>query len=290
MNNKVVGIGEALWDCLPGGKQIGGAPANFAFHVAQAGIPVCAVSAVGCDTLGDELISNFTNVGLPFLLPRVPFPTGTVQVTVDAEGKPAYEIKEGAAWDNIPWNAEMEQLASETIAVCFGSLAQRSEVSRNTIRRFIQTVAAKEGSLVVFDVNLRQHFFNREVVEESLRLSNILKLNDEELPVVCRLLDIADNCTETCCKTLLDAYHLKALILTCGTNGSYIFADNDESFYPTPKVTVVDTVGAGDSFTGTFIASLLKGKTIADAHALAVKVSAYVCTQKGAMPPHTADM
>lgn len=290
MNNKIVGIGEALWDCLPGGKQIGGAPANFAFHVAQAGFPVCAISAVGCDTLGDELISNFTNVGLPFLLPRVPFPTGTVQVSVDDAGIPTYEIKEGVAWDNIPWNAEMEELASGTIAVCFGSLAQRSAVSRNTIRRFIQTVAAKKGSLVVFDVNLRQHFFNREVVEESLRLSNILKLNDEELPVVCNLLDITGQNTQDCCMALINAYHLKALILTCGTDGSHIFTREVTSFCPTPKVTVVDTVGAGDSFTGTFIASLLNGKTIADAHALAVKVSAYVCTQKGAMPPHTADM
>lgn len=285
MNNKlVVGLGEALWDVLPDGKKIGGAPANFAFHVSQFGIPSCAVSAVGDDALGDELLQNFSQVGLNVLMPKVEQPTGTVQVTLDDAGIPQYEITEQVAWDNIPFTPELAELAARTTAVCFGSLAQRNESSRRTIRRFIEAMPRTEDTLVVFDINLRQHFYSPELVRESIELCNILKINDEELEIVARMFGDEALSTEDFCRKLLKDYNLRMLILTCGTSGSYVFSDTETSFRPTPLVEVADTVGAGDSFTGAFIASLLNGRSLQQAHETAVNTSAYVCTQHGAMP------
>ncbi|MCC8113781.1 MAG: carbohydrate kinase [Bacteroidales bacterium] len=280
---KIVGLGEALWDMLPEGKKIGGAPANFAFHASQFGLDGYAASAVGNDALGDEILETFDQKGLRYVIERVDYPTGTVQVELDAKGVPQYDIREGAAWDNIPWTSAMAVLAADTQAVCFGSLAQRSEGSRRTIRRFLE--AMPEGSLKVFDINLRQHFYTPEVLEESMRLCDILKINDEELVIVSRMLDYSATDVQDRCRRLINDYGLKMLILTCGTCGSYVFgADGSVSFLPTPKVEVADTVGAGDSFTGSFVASLLKGASIPEAHRRAVDVSAYVCTQPGAMP------
>ncbi|MDE6526606.1 MAG: carbohydrate kinase, partial [Muribaculaceae bacterium] len=161
-NNVVVGMGEALWDVLPEGKKIGGAPANFAYHVSQFGLESCVVSAVGNDPLGDEIIENITSKALNHMIERVPYPTGTVQVEIDQAGVPQYEIKENVAWDNIPYTALLESLAQRTKAVCFGSLAQRNVVSRNTINRFLDAMPKAEDSLVVFDVNLRQGFYNKD--------------------------------------------------------------------------------------------------------------------------------
>ncbi len=280
----IVGMGEALWDVLPEGKKIGGAPANFAYHVSQFGLPSCGVSAVGEDKLGRELIENFKEKGLNTIIPEVPYPTGTVQVEVDERGVPQYEIKENVAWDNIPFTPELEALAHNTRAVCFGSLAQRSIVSRTTINQFLDAMPKGDDHLVVFDINLRQDFYSYEVLDASMKRCNILKINDEELVIVSRLFNIPGLNLEEICKTLLNIYNLKMLILTCGTNGSYVFTSDKVSFQPTPKVDVVDTVGAGDSFTGSFIASLLRGKSVEEAHRIAVSVSAYVCTQPGAMP------
>ena len=188
MENKiVVGMGEALWDVLPEGKKIGGAPANFAYHVSQFGLPSCVVSAVGDDLLGKEILENFTSKGLKFHIDTVPYPTGTVQVEIDQAGIPQYEIKENVAWDNIPYTASLENIASRTGAVCFGSLAQRNVVSRNTINRFLDAMPQDENSLVVFDVNLRQGFYNKEILCNSMKRCNILKINDEELVTVSRM-------------------------------------------------------------------------------------------------------
>lgn len=284
MNNIVVGMGEALWDVLPEGKKIGGAPANFAYHVSQFGLPSCVVSAVGDDALGKEIIENFTSKGLNQLIAEVPYPTGTVQVEIDPAGVPQYEIKENVAWDNIPYTARLEQLAERTKAVCFGSLAQRNVVSRNTINRFLDAMPQKDDSLVVFDVNLRQGFYNKEILCNSMKRCNILKINDEELVTVSRMFGYPGIDLQDKCWILLGKYNLKMLILTCGINGSYVFTPGNVSFQPTPKVEVADTVGAGDSFTAAFIASILKGKSVQEAHSLAVQTSAYVCTKKGAMP------
>lgn len=284
MNDIVVGMGEALWDVLPEGKKIGGAPANFAYHVSQFGLPSCVVSAVGDDALGKEIIENFTSKGLNQLIAEVPYPTGTVQVEIDPAGVPQYEIKENVAWDNIPYTAHLEMLAEKTKAVCFGSLAQRNVVSRNTINRFLDAMPQNEDTLVVFDVNLRQGFYNKEILCNSMKRCNILKINDEELVTVSRMFGYPGIDLQDKCWILLGKYNLKMLILTCGINGSYVFTPGNVSFQPTPKVEVADTVGAGDSFTAAFIASILKGKSVQEAHSTAVQTSAIVCTKKGAMP------
>lgn len=296
MNMKTVtGIGEALWDCLPEGRKFGGAPTNFAYHCSQFGLDAWAASAIGDDELGDEILDICKGINLQVICPKVPYETGTVQVTLDEKGIPQYDIKKGVAWDNIPYSDKLAQLALRTDAVCFGSLAQRSSVSRDTIRRFIDNMP--EDALKVFDINLRQNFFTKEVIEESLNLCNVLKINDEELVTVSRLfgwLAESDEDFDTiwkniefksCCRNILTKYNLRMLILTCGVNGSYVFTpDGEISQLGTPKVEVADTVGAGDSFTAAFVSCILLGKTIKEAHKCAVDVSAFVCTQHGAMP------
>lgn len=284
MNGIVVGMGEALWDLLPEGKKIGGAPANFAYHVSQFGLPSCVVSAVGDDTLGNEILSNFTSKHLNYQIEKVPYPTGTVQVDLDQNGIPQYEIKENVAWDNIPYTESLRELAGRTKAVCFGSLAQRNVVSRQTIAEFLDAMPKSDDNLIVFDVNLRQGFYNKEILCESMERCNVLKINDEELVTVSRMFGYPGIDLQDKCWILLGKYNLKMLILTCGINGSYVFTPGNVSFQPTPVVEVADTVGAGDSFTAAFIASLLKGKSVAEAHSCAVRTSAFVCTQKGAMP------
>ena len=284
MKGLVIGMGEALWDVLPEGKKIGGAPANFAYHVSQFGLPSCVVSAIGDDPLGHEIIENFTSNGLTHQIEKVPYPTGTVQVEIDQAGVPQYEIKENVAWDNIPYTAMLENLAERTTAVCFGSLAQRNVVSRNTINRFLDAIPAENDPLIVFDVNLRQGFYNKEILCNSMKRCNILKINDEELVTVSRMFGYPGIDLQDKCWILLGKYNLRMLILTCGINGSYVFTPGNVSFQPTPKVEVADTVGAGDSFTAAFISNILKGKTVAEAHSCAVQTSAYVCTKKGAMP------
>lgn len=284
MNNIVVGMGEALWDVLPEGKKIGGAPANFAYHISQFGLSGCVVSAVGNDALGNEILENFVSKGLNQLIEKVPYPTGTVHVEIDQAGIPRYEIKENVAWDNIPYTPALDVLAKKTKAVCFGSLAQRNVVSRNTINRFLDAMPQGDDALVVFDVNLRQSFYNKEILCNSMERCNILKINDEELVTVSRMFGYPGIDLQDKCWILLGKYNLKMLILTCGINGSYVFTPGKVSFQPTPKVEVADTVGAGDSFTAAFISSILKGKTVEEAHHCAVKTSAFVCTKKGAMP------
>lgn len=277
-------MGEALWDVLPEGKKLGGAPANFAYHMSQFGLESRVVSAVGQDKLGAEILENFRQKQLYGLIETVPYPTGTVQVELDAEGVPCYDIKEGVAWDNIPYTQALEGLASQTRAVCFGSLAQRSIVSRQTIHRFLDAMPNDADTLRIFDINLRQGFYTKEILCDSFRRCNILKINDEELVTVSRMFGYPGIDLQDKCWILLAKYNLKMLILTCGVNGSYVFTPGHVSFVETPKVQVADTVGAGDSFTAAFVAATLKGLPVAEAHRLAVDTSAYVCTQQGAMP------
>ena len=284
MNDVIVGMGEVLWDMLPEGKKIGGAPANFAYHVSQYGFDGCVVSAVGDDKLGNEILESFNNRRLNYLIQRVPYPTGTVQIELDEAGIPCYEIKENVAWDNIPFTVDLEKLAKKTRAVCFGSLAQRNTVSRETINRFLDVMSDAAGQYRLFDVNLRQGFYDKEILCNSMKRCNILKINDEELIAVSRMFEYPGINLEDKCRALLSEYGLEILILTCGVNGSYVFTRENVSFVNTPKIEVADTVGAGDSFTATFISAILKGKSIREAHELAVEVSAYVCTQNGAMP------
>ncbi len=283
MENKyVVGLGEALWDVLPEGKKLGGAPANFAFHAGQFGLNSIAVSALGEDQLAEETIQQLEEKKLKYCMPRVPYPTGTVQVSLDEEGVPTYDIKENVAWDNIPFTDEVKQVAANTRAVCWGSLAQRNATSRESIYSFLDSTP--EGCMKIFDINLRQNFYTKEVVCESLKRCNVLKINDEELVTIGRMFGYPGLDIENKCWLILGKYNLDMLVLTCGVNGSYVFTPGSMSFQETPKVEVADTVGAGDSFTGTFCAAILAGLPVAEAHRHAVEVSAFVCTQNGAMP------
>lgn len=282
--NLIVGIGEVLWDMLPEGKKLGGAPCNFAFQTGQFGLDSIAVSAIGEDILGKEIIAGLDQKGIKYHLDFVPFPTGTVQVELDSNGVPQYEITDNVAWDNIPFTDSLEIMAKNTKAVCFGTLAQRHEVSRNTINSFIDAIPLENDPLIIFDINLRQDFYTKDIICNSLHRCNILKINDEELDIVSRLLGLPEIDFQEKCRILMSDFNLNILILTCGINGSYIYSKDIVSFQTTPRVEIADTVGAGDSFTAAFVASILKGKSISEAHRRAVEVSAYVCSQKGAMP------
>lgn len=300
MNNYIVGLGEVLFDCLPEGKKLGGAPANFAYHVSQFGLNGLAISAIGDDEDGHEIVSLLNAQGAKHHLEVVDAPTGTVQVTLSGNGIPQYDICLGVAYDNIPWTPAIEEIAKDTRAVCFGSLAQRTAVTRETVQKFLDTMP-KLGTLRVFDINLRQNWFSKEIIEESLNRCNVLKINDEEIVKVAKMLDLGDirdiNQAQTESEALLQPvdfedqvrdliriYDLDMVVLTCGAYGSYVVTPTEMSFQGTPKVTVADTVGAGDSFTATFVACILNGKPLKVAHETAVRVSAFVCTQHGAMP------
>ena len=280
----VVGMGEALWDVLPDGKKIGGAPANFAFHAGQAGMDSRVVSAVGTDALGEEALATLEGKGLNIeAVARVDFPTGVVNVSLGEQGIPQYDICEGVAWDNIPFTPALANLARQAQAVCWGSLAQRNEVSRKTIFSFLDAMPSDEERLKVFDINLRQQFYTLEIIEASCRRANVLKINDEELVLVSEMLRLGAGSPEVLCRSLMERYGLSILVLTCGANGSYVFTPVETSYRVTPKVQVADTVGAGDSFTATLVGELLRNTPVGVAHEHAVEVAAYVCTQQGAM-------
>ncbi|MEA4984986.1 ATP-dependent 6-phosphofructokinase [bioreactor metagenome] len=282
MTDLIIGIGEILWDVFPQGKVLGGAPANFAHHVSQLGLNGCAVSAIGNDELGKEILHVLGEKRLNTYIEKVNYPTGTVQVTLSGNGIPQYEICEDVAWDNIPFSDELEKMAKHTKTVCFGSLAQRSPVSHATINKFLDSVPT--DAMKIFDINLRQHFYSKTLIEESLKRCNVLKINDDEVLIVSNVLGWNGITEAETAIRLMQDYKLDIVVLTKGTEGSYVFTPIETSFLPTPLVEVADTVGAGDSFTAGFVASLLKGKSIREAHRKAVEISAYVCTQHGAMP------
>lgn len=276
----IVGIGESLWDIFPDRKAIGGAPANFAYHCRSLGQEAYAVTALGRDALGDELAAELDARGLGRYVQRVDYPTGRVLVQL-REGLPSYEIKEDVAWDHIAYTEELAELARRCDAVCFGSLAQRSPISAATIQRFIQEMPA--GSIKVFDINLRLHYYSREIVEQSLAQATILKLNDEELPVVAQLLNIHGTEQEIC-HTLLERYALDSLLLTRGALGVNVYYVTGSCYHPALPIEVVDTVGAGDSFAAAYLCATLMGRSRAEAVHNASHLAAYVCSCRGAMP------
>jgi len=279
----VIGIGELLWDVFPDHKQMGGAPCNFAFHVSKLGLESLAISAVGKDALGEELLEKLDAVQLQYDIQKVDQPTGTVQVTLSGDGIPQYEICQPVAWDFIGLKPDYAAIASRARAACFGSLAQRGEVSQKTIRAFVSQIP--DSALKVFDINLRQQFYSKDLLRESFGLCNVLKINDDEIKIVARMFGLQGDDQENC-EELLHRFQLKMVALTCGTNGSYLITKEETSFLETPKVKVADTVGAGDSFTAAMVVGLLKGKSLAETHQMAVNLSAFVCTQKGAMPEY----
>jgi fructokinase len=247
----------------------------------QFGFKGYAVSAVGKDLLGKEIQEIFAEKGLGLLVETVDKSTGVVKVELSGNGIPQYEICENVAWDYIPFTEQTKELALNCSAVCFGTLAQRSEVSRATIRSFLELVP--KNTLKIFDINLRQHFYSKEIIHYSLLNCNILKINEEEVAEVARLFGLEKKSEQEICLHLLKEYNLNIVIETKGSIGSYVFTKSETSYFDTPKVNAIDTVGAGDSFAGAFAGALLQGKSLREAHKLAVEISSYICTQHGAM-------
>lgn len=279
----IVGLGEVLWDVFPDAAHFGGAPANFACHAAAFGTEAWVVSAVGTDELGDRALKSLSEKKVhTLLLQRDPeHATGTVDVKLDASGQASYVFASDPAWDHLNWTASLALLAGRCEAVCFGSLAQRAPTSRRTIREFLEST--KPGALRVFDVNLRQSFYSREVIETSLQFANLFKLNHDELPVVAELLGLPKSEGDFLAAAA-DRYALHTVALTRGAAGSAVWHRGTIDERPAPKVAVVDTVGAGDAFTAALVAGLLRGRDIAAVHRQASDIAAFVCTRAGATP------
>lgn len=284
----VVGIGEVLWDLLPSGASFGGAPANFAAHACQLGAEASIVSAVGEDEWGQRARDVLARHGVQLDgLFSNEHPTGTVKVELDDHGKPTYEIVEGVAWDFISWSPQIEQLAQTCDAVCFGTLGQRCEESRATIQRFLSST--REQCLRVFDINLRKPFYNDSVILESLQLANVFKLSDEELPLVAQLCGLEGTHAQQL-QLLAAKFELQTIALTRGKDGSLLLRGEELDEASTPQVDVVDTIGAGDSFTAAMTWGLLAGDELASINRHASEVAAFVCTQSGAVPQLSADL
>lgn len=278
----VVGIGEVLWDMYADGARLGGAPANFACHAAAQGVEAWIVSAVGVDELGDRAVEDLGGLGAHVDIARDPVrPTGRVNVVLDAVGRPTFEIAPDVAWDHIPWTAALESLADRADAVCFGTLAQRSSDSRQTILRFLR--AARPSVLRMFDVNLRQRHYDGATILHSLELASGLKLNDDELSTVASACGIPAASTMATLRALARRFDLRVVALTRGAEGAILVAGDAESVEPAPPVTVVDTVGAGDAFTATLVCDLLAGASLAEINRHANAVAARVCSRSGAM-------
>ncbi len=279
----IIGLGEILWDMLPGGKVLGGAPANFAYHCSQLGAESYVISAIGKDDPGCELLDRVAQLKLPteYLFIEERYPTSAVTVRLDAKGHPEYTIHKNVAWDYIPAELAALELVSGADAICFGSLAQRSPISRKSIQAYLDQAA--DDCIRVFDVNLRQNYYSREILEKSLGFADILKLNDEELVILTDLFSLEGDENELI-GSLQQTYDLRLIALTRGGDGSTLYNGAERSDYRTDTILAVDTVGAGDSFTAAIVMAYLKGMTLKDTHRLASEMAAFVCTQKGATP------
>lgn len=281
---KIAGLGEVLWDVYENEKTFGGAPGNVACHCHSLGAESYVISCVGNDDLGREA-SEFLKkhgVSISALALSDEHETGSVLVTLDDKGKPEYEIKKGVAWDYIPFTPAMNQIASRLDAVCFGTLAQRNNVSRNSIEKFLDDT--RPDCLKMFDINIRLNFYNDEIILSSLKHANALKINDEELPLLAKLLDISGTEEEQLI-AISEKYCLRIAILTCGSKGALMVRGKEVNFAPCIDVgPLVSTVGAGDSFTATAIMGYLNNKPLAEINEHANLVASYVCTQKGAVP------
>jgi fructokinase len=279
----VVGLGELLWDILPSGKQLGGAPANFAYITSLLGDRGIPVSRLGEDALGAEAIHRLNELALltEFIQKDAEHPTGTVKVEVDGSGQPCFEISEAVAWDFLEWTTQWQKLAERADAVCFGSLAQRSERSRATIRSFL---AASRSAVRVFDVNLRRHFYTAEVFAESLKLAMVVKLNHEEVPRIMHVLGLEHRGEKDSVRCLLSRYKLKLVCVTRGDNGSLLASADEFNEHPGFKVKVVDTVGAGDAFTAALVHGYLRGTSLAEINETANRIGAWVASRSGATP------
>jgi fructokinase len=283
MSFKVIGIGEVLWDLLPSGSQLGGAPANFAYHAHALGAHASVVTRVGDDSLGRDIFARFKEFGFPNETVQVDdqTPTGTVTVRLDGDGVPHYTIHENVAWDRLVVTPAALAVVREANAICFGTLAQRHATARETIQRLV--AAAPADAWCVFDINLRQKFFSREIIEQSLRLANVLKLNDSELPILADLFDLGKSpCDQI--EQLAKGFDLRLVALTRGPQGSLLFREGRWSEQAPHPVEVVDTVGAGDAFTAALVMGLLLEMKLDEMHAWAAEIARHVCSHAGATP------
>jgi fructokinase len=285
MTNRLViaGIGEVLWDVYPDAARFGGAPANFACHAAALGAEAWMASAVGVDDLGDRALDTLEVAGVECgtVARDREHDTGQVIVKLDSSGHASYKFADDSAWDHLEWSAALESLAGRCDAVCFGTLGQRSPISRATIQRFVG--ATPRSALRMFDVNLRQDFFDRRTIDTSLRIASAVKLNEEELPKVAELCEIDASTQPQMLRALVERYGLRLAALTCGAEGALLIAGDDESTCPAVPAKVVDTVGAGDAFTATVVPDFLRGMPLAEVNRHANAVASFVCSQPGAV-------
>jgi fructokinase len=279
----LIGLGEILWDMLPDGKKLGGAPANFAYHAQSLGAQGVVVSSVGDDELGKEILDCLDELGLEhkYIAVDKDHPTGTVTVELDENGQPDYTIHEGVAWDFVPADSGLSDLATQADAVCFGSLAQRCQVSRETVRWFLRRT--KPDCIRVYDINIRQSYFDKQIIHEMLQLSNVFKLNDEELPVVADLLDLAGR-EEDVLSGLTEQYELRMIAVTRGAKGSCLYAAGKCHEHPGFETTVADAVGAGDAFAAAITLGLLCGTELEQINETANRLASFLCSQSGATP------
>jgi len=279
----VVGLGEVLWDLLPAGKQLGGAPCNFAYHAHSLGADARVITRVGADPLGEEILQRFQDAALSTELISIDptFPTGTVSVELSGDGQPRFTIHEQVAWDHLQATAAAREVMSHCDAVCFGSLCQRSDPARVAIQSLVS--ATPTQALRVFDINLRQHFFSREVIETSLELANLLKINEQELPVLAEMFCLSGNLTFQIHR-LSDRFGLTLVALTRGAHGSLLISRGHCSEHPGFPVKVMDSVGAGDAFTAALVSGLLGGGSLDEINRRANALASYVCSQPGATP------
>ncbi len=284
MSFKIIGIGEALWDLLPSGAQLGGAPANFACHAHSLGAETGVITRIGDDALGREVVHRFTQMGLSAAAVQKDdlAPTGTVIVELLEDKTARYTFPDNVAWDRLEVTALALDAVRAADAVCFGTLAQRGETSRNSVQKLL--ASTPPHALRIFDVNLRQHYFSKAIIESSLKLTNVLKLNDVELPIIAQMFNHTGSIRDQIQK-VAEQFELQTVALTRGAEGSLLYHSGQWSDRPSTPVDVVDTVGAGDAFTAALVLGLLHKMDITAINALASEVACHVCSQAGAIPP-----
>ncbi|NYI25652.1 carbohydrate kinase family protein [Aeriscardovia aeriphila] len=283
----VLSVGEILWDMLPAGKRAGGAPTNFVYHATMNGGDGYAISAVGNDQLGDELAGEVHSHHISAILQHNSYPTGTTHAKLDKEGVPQWSITQNVAWDHIRLNHDLSDMVSGADAVCFGTLALRNPESRETILSLLHD--CKPSAIRYFDINIREQYYSKELIQELLELSSVFKINDDELEILRPMFNLPEG-DEEACKWFINTYSLDYVILTAGAKYSIVASKTELSKFYTPKVPVVDTVGAGDAFSGVFTMGILEGRSLREAHRAAVNTAAYVCTQNGAWPDYPEEI
>ena len=282
---KIVGLGEILWDMLPNGKQLGGAPSNFAYISTLLGNEGIVASRIGNDVLGSEAVQRLARLGVATdSIQADPVrPTGSVRVEVDQAGQPRFEIAEGVAWDFLEWTPAWQHLAAQSDAICFGSLAQRAPASRATIRQFLGA-ANKDAVVRIFDVNLRQAFYSKEIIEQSIKLADIVKLNHEELPRIMEMFGLQHRDEIASAGQLVKLHALKLICVTRGCRGSLLMNHQTLDEHPGYRIQIGDAIGAGDAFTAALVYEYLQGVPIARMNETANRMGAWVASQVGAMP------